>query len=152
MKNLFQNRVTGCLLGATLLLGVGACTDDHFDIQPGTITGSKTLWQNIAETPELDSLAMILQRAKVLKDEDDKGQKQTYAELLSSPQELTVWAPKNGTYNARHYLDILDQADEVRLTDTVAARELDYVVSNQFVGNHLARFNYESTAGVSRFV
>lgn len=147
MKNLFQNRVTGCLLGATLLLGVGACTDDHFDIQPGTITGSKTLWQNIAETPELDSLAMILQRAKVLKDEDDKGQKQTYAELLSSPQELTVWAPKNGTYNARHYLDILDQADEVRLTDTVAARELDYVVSNQFVGNHLARFNYESTAG-----
>lgn len=146
MKNLFQNRVTGCLLGVGVLLGGGACTDDHFDIQPGTVSGSKTLWQNIAETPELDSLAMILQRAKVLKDEDDRGQKQTYADLLDQPQEMTVWAPRNGTYNARHYLDILDEADLLRQTDTAAARELDYVVSNQFVRNHIARFNYESTA------
>lgn len=146
MKNLFHNRITGCLLGAGLLLGLSACTDDHFDIQTGTVSGSKTLWQNIAETPQLDSLAMILSRAKVMKDETDKGQKQTYAELLDQPQELTVWAPKNGTYNARHYLDLLDQADALRLTDSVAAREIDFQVSNQFARNHIARFNYESVA------
>ena len=146
MKNLFHNRITGCLLGAGLLFGLSACTDDHFDIQTGTVSGSKTLWQNIAETPQLDSLAMILSRAKVMKDETDKGQKQTYAELLDQPQELTVWAPKNGTYNARRYLDLLDQADALRLTDSVAAREIDFQVSNQFARNHIARFNYESVA------
>lgn len=136
--------VKGGLIAVAAMLSFSACTDDHFDIQAGSVTGVNTIWQNIEATAELDSVAQILRRTKVMKSETDKGIKQTYAEFLNQPQELTVWFPVNGSFDAKHYLDRLDQADALRSTDSLAAMRIDYEVGNQFVRNHVARFNFSS--------
>lgn len=148
MKGLNNILVKGGFWGVAVLLGVTACSDDHFDIQTAGPVGSKTIWQNIEEQPQLDSLAMILSRTVVMKDENDQKSVLTYAELLNQSQAFTVFAPLNGTYNAKQYIDLLNEADNLMATGTeeskAQALALKYMVSNQFAGNHIARFNYES--------
>lgn len=150
MKSIYQNTVKAGLLGAAVLLGFTACTDDHFDIQPSTVSGSHTIWQNIEANADLDSVAMILRRCKVMKSQTDKSAKQTYAELLATSQQLTAWLPKNGTFNAKQYLDELDSAAVLRAKDEMAGTRAEYDVANRFARNHIARFNYESNMGDQR--
>lgn len=150
MKSIYQNTVKVGLLGAAVLLGFTACTDDHFDIQPSTVSGSNTIWQNIEANADLDSVAMILRRCKVMKSQTDKSAKQTYAELLATSQQLTAWLPKNGTFNAKQYLDELDSAAVLRAKDEMAGTRAEYDVANRFARNHIARFNYESNMGEQR--
>lgn len=150
MKSIYQNTVKAGLLGAAVLLGFTACTDDHFDIQPSTVSGSNTIWQNIEANADLDSVAMILRRCKVMKSQTDKSAKQTYAELLATSQQLTAWLPKNGTFNAKQYLDELDSAAVLRAKDEMAGTRAEYNVANRFARNHIARSNYESNMGEQR--
>ena len=150
MKSIYQNTVKAGLLGAAVLLGFTACTDDHFDIQPSTVSGSNTIWQNVEANADLDSVAMILGRCKVMKSQTDKSAKQTYAELLATSQQLTAWLPKNGTFNAKQYLDELDSAAVLRAKDEMAGTRAEYDVANRFARNHIARFNYESNMGDQR--
>lgn len=150
MKSIYQNTVKAGLLGAAVLLGFTACTDDHFDIQPSTVSGSNTIWQNVEANADLDSVAMILRRCKVMKSQTDKSAKQTYAELLATSQQLTAWLPKNGTFNAKQYLDELDSAAVLRANDEMAGTRAEYDVANRFARNHIARFNYESNMGEQR--
>lgn len=150
MKSIYQNTVKAGLLGAAVLLGFTACTDDHFDIQPSAVSGSNTIWQNVEANADLDSVAMILRRCKVMKSQTDKAAKQTYAELLATSQQLTAWLPKNGTFNAKQYLDELDSAAVLRAKDEMAGTRAEYDVANRFARNHIARFNYESNMGDQR--
>ena len=150
MKSIYHNTVKAGLLGAAVLLGFTACTDDHFDIQPSTVSGSNTIWQNVEANADLDSVAMILRRCKVMKSQTDKSAKQTYAELLATSQQLTAWLPKNGTFNAKQYLDELDSAAVLRAKDEMAGTRAEYDVANRFARNHIARFNYESNMGEQR--
>lgn len=150
MKSIYQNTVKAGLLGAAVLLGFTACTDDHFDIQTSTVSGSNTIWQNVEANADLDSVAMILRRCKVMKSQTDKSAKQTYAELLATSQQLTAWLPKNGTFNAKLYLDELDSAAVLRAKDEMAGTRAEYDVANRFARNHIARFNYESNMGEQR--
>lgn len=150
MKSIYQNTVKAGLLGAAVLLGFTACTDDHFDIQPSTVSGSNTIWQNVEANADLDSVAMILRSCKVMKSQTDKSAKQTYAELLATSQQLTAWLPKNGTFNAKQYLDELDSAAVLRAKDEMAGTRAEYDVANRFARNHIARFNYESNMGEQR--
>lgn len=150
MKSIYQNTVKAGLLGAAVLLGFTACTDDHFDIQPSTVSGSNTIWQNVEANADLDSVAMILRRCKVMKSQTDKSAKQTYAELLATSQQLTAWLPKNGTFNAKQYLDELDSAAVLRAKDEMAGTRAEYDIANRFARNHIARFNYESNMGEQR--
>ena len=150
MKSIYQNTVKAGLLGAAVLLGFTACTDDHFDIQPSTVSGSNTIWQNVEANADLDSVAMILRRCKVMKSQTDKSAKQTYAELLATSQQLTAWLPKNGTFNAKQYLDELDSAAVLRAKDEMAGTRAEYDVANRFARSHIARFNYESNMGEQR--
>lgn len=150
MKSIYQNTVKAGLLGAAVLLGFTACTDDHFDIQPSTVSGSNTIWQNIEANADLDSVAMILRRCKVMKSQTDKSAQQTYAELLATSQQFTAWLPKNGTFNAKQYLDELDSAAVLRTKDEMAGTRAEYDVANRFARNHIARFNYESNMGDQR--
>lgn len=150
MKSIYQNTVKAGLLGAAVLLGFTACTDNHFDIQPSTVSGSNTIWQNVEANADLDSVAMILRRCKVMKSQTDKSAKQTYAELLATSQQLTAWLPKNGTFNAKQYLDELDSAAVLRAKDEMAGTRAEYDVANRFARNHIARFNYESNMGEQR--
>ena len=150
MKSIYQNTVKAGLFGAAVLLGFTACTDDHFDIQPSTVSGSNTIWQNVEANADLDSVAMILRRCKVMKSQTDKSAKQTYAELLATSQQLTAWLPKNGTFNAKQHLDELDSAAVLRAKDEMAGTRAEYDVANRFARNHIARFNYESNMGEQR--
>ena len=143
------NKVMGGVLGASLLLGAAACSDDHFDIRPAQESAANTIWQNIEANPQLDSLAMILKRVKVYRKETDKNVAQNYAELLNQAQTFTFWAPLNGTYNAKSVLEQLDEVDSLRAHGkAVEAAKLEFMVGQQFVQNHLARFNYESNSGL----
>ena len=143
-KIIFQSGVAGIFA----LLGIASCSDDHFDVQTYGVGSTQTVWQNIESNPELDSLATILRRTRVMKEDDDNKSVLTYAQLLDQPQSFTVFAPKNGTYNAKQYLDMLDEAEHYASLGTSdgtsQALRLMYIVGNQFAGNHIARFNYES--------
>lgn len=147
-RNRFYQVMSG-LLGAALLLGIPSCSDDHYDIKPAEDTAANTIWQNIESNQQLDSLAMILKRVKVYTREDDKNNKKmTYAELLNTPQTFTFWAPINGTYNAKAYLDQLDEVDALMAEGKrEEANKKEYTLGVQFAQNHLARFNYESNMG-----
>lgn len=146
MKSL--NMVMGGILGASMLLGLASCSDDHYDIRPAEESAANTIWQNIEANPQLDSLAMILKRVKVYRKETDKNAAQNYADLLNQAQTFTFWAPLNGTYNAKAILDELDQVDALRAEGkTDEANKMEYTIGQQFVQNHMARFNYESNQG-----
>lgn len=132
------------MFGGVLLLGVAACTDDHYDVRIAEQSAKNTIWQNVQADPQLDSLAMILQRIKVYRREpvgSDQSQL-TYAQLLDQPQSFTLWAPKNGTYNAKSWLDRLEQIAQI--TDKATAATEEYKIGQQFAQNHIARYNYES--------
>lgn len=144
MKNKIKSRLEGGLLGAFILMGAMACTDDHFDIKSEGVAGFRTLWENIQTNGQLDSLAMIMQRTRVMKTDYDNTTNLKYSEFLNQPQFFTVWAPKDGTYHAKAYLDRLEEAAALRSTNLSKALEMEYEVGQQFLMNHIARFNYES--------
>ena len=156
MKKIYRNVLKGGLACAMLALGTTACTDDHFDIQQGTPTTGQTLWQNVEANPELKSFAEILKRTTVLRNDYDKSASMKYSDFLSGSQYLTVWAPKDGTYQHHVWLDSLDKVAEIKSMAEVAginrdsllkeALKLEYKVGVQFVQNHMARFNYESNS------
>ncbi len=132
------------LLCGLFLLGVTACTDDHFDISDGgSVTASRTIWQNIQAEPQLSDLAAILQRVPVYKSVSDKKSAVLYSELLDQPQSFTMWAPINGTYDAQAYLDRLDEAEAI--ADDSLRAVAKFRIGYQFIMNHMARFNYESS-------
>lgn len=150
MKTIFKNVAKCGVLGAAMLLGTTACTDDHFDVIPGTVTSSATIWQNLKTSGVTDSMAMILSRTIVQEDEYEYKGRQTYADMLDQSQTFTVWAPKDGTYNDNysHYLELLDRRSPSFLANPASGTAEDwainYTVANQFVKNHIARFAYES--------
>lgn len=148
MKRITIKLIVAGILGACLLWSITACSDDHYDIKSGVETAGNTVWQNIESNPQLDSLAMILKRVKVYSKEEDKTRTMTYAEFLNADQTITFWAPLDGTYNARQYLDQLDEMDALNAAgNSTEANKLEYTIGTQFAQNHLARFNYESDKG-----
>ena len=57
MNNSYKNWFKGGLLSAIAVMGMVACTDDHYDIVVTGETEGKTLWENIqAVTLNLFSL------------------------------------------------------------------------------------------------
>lgn len=136
----------GGTLGAALLLAFPACSDDHYDILTGAEGSNKTIWQNIESHPEeLDSLGMILKQVRVYTKEEDTKRTMTYAELLNQAQSFTFWAPRNGTYNAKQYLDQIEEIKALREAgQTEKADRMEYNIGLLFAQNHMARFNYEA--------
>ncbi|RRD80569.1 hypothetical protein EII14_01915 [Alloprevotella sp. OH1205_COT-284] len=146
MKNTFSKWIKPGALGVFALMAFAACSEDHFEIKD-TGLGEQTLWESIKSNPELTDFADILQRTRVMKSENDNSSQLKAGELLTQMQSFTLWAPLNNTYNAKAWKDTLDAADRLRAEGTAAgksaAQQIDYLVWQQFVGNHIARFNYE---------
>ena len=147
MNKIFKNSLKGGALALIAMLGLTACTDDHFDVNGGN--GDQTIWQNIESNPQLSQLKQILSRSYMMRSETDKispSTTKTLDQLLNESQSFTVWAPLDGTYDAQRYLDILDKAEAAYDSAGVCPDFLkqEFVVANQFVYNHVARFNYES--------
>ena len=150
MKNRISQWVSRGALATMALLAVSACTDDHFDIK-NTMGSDKTLWETIESNPNLSDFAGILKRTKVLSNENDHKASITAAELLNQPQSFTMWAPVNGSFNAKTWNDTLDAAAKYAALGTAEGRtkalDISYYVWSQLVGNHIARFNHEGYTG-----
>ena len=150
MKNRISQWVSRGALATMALLAVSACTDDHFDIK-NTMGSDKTLWETIESNPNLSDFAGILKRTKVLSNENDHKASITAAELLNQPQSFTMWAPVNGSFNAKAWNDTLDAAAKYAALGTAEGRtkalDISYYVWSQLVGNHIARFNHEGYTG-----
>ncbi len=150
MKNRISQWVSRGALATMALLAVSACTDDHFDIK-NTMGSDKTLWETIESNPNLSDFAGILKRTKVLSNENDHKATITAAELLNQPQSFTMWAPVNGSFNAKAWNDTLDAAAKYAALGTAEGRtkalDISYYVWSQLVGNHIARFNHEGYTG-----
>lgn len=152
MNNIFKYSLKGGALGVIALMGLSSCTDDHFDVFAGDGTSNQSIWQNIKSNDQLSDMADILSRAYMMRFETDRidpTTTKTLAQLLDEPQSFTVWAPLNGSYDPKHYLDILDQAEAEYAANGVTTDylKLQYQVASQFAYQHVARFNYESVAG-----
>ena len=131
-------------LGISMLFGMASCTDDHFDIRVSDPAATGTIWQRIEAEPELSDFAEILKNIKVYRKEGDKSASITYAELLNSSQSFTVWAPLNGTFDKEAYMRRIAEIQETQ--DPEEAAKLEYNLGVQFPQNHIARFNFESSA------
>lgn len=141
-----SSKIWGMMLSAALVLsGTVACSDDHFDVVV-TESASASIWENMEAQTDLSNFVEILENTQVMRTDNDQNATISYAQLLSSSQNFTVWAPVDGSYDAQRYLDILKEAKDVKNTDPARFRELNREVEVQFVRNHIARSNYEATA------
>ena len=146
MKRNKYSKIWGMMLSAALIVGgTAACSDDHFDVVV-TESASASLWENMVAQSDLSNFVEILENTQVMRTDNDQNATISYAELLSSSQNFSVWAPVNDSYDAKRYLDILEEAKSVKDTDPVRFRELNRDVEVQFVRNHISRTNYEATA------
>lgn len=146
MKRNKYSKIWGMMLSAALIVGgTAACSDDHFDVVV-TESASASLWENMVAQSDLSNFVEILENTQVMRTDNDQNATISYAELLSSSQNFSVWAPVNDSYDAKRYLDILKEAKSVKDTDPVRFRELNRDVEVQFVRNHISRTNYEATA------
>lgn len=140
-----NNKLVALMLGAFVIAGFNSCSDDHFDVV-GSGSNS-TLWQTISSTPELSDFKSIVEKTVNMSNENDNKTTTTFDRLLDGETRYTVWAPKNGTYDAARYLDMLKQAEEIKNSNPEQAMDYNYTVLNQFVKNHVANFNYEGNMG-----
>lgn len=143
-----SNKIVALMLGLCSLSGFNSCTDDHFDLKEGSASSNSTLWQTIANTPELSDFKEIVGRTINMSNENDAKTTTTFDRLLDGETRYTVWAPKNGTYDASRYKTLLDQAESLKNSDSETALDYNYTVLTQFVQNHVAFFNYEATSGL----
>ncbi len=124
-------------LVCTAVVGLAACVDDHFDIDP-TVSARQTLWENISANDELSEFADVLQRVKYSNSETVVTT-ETYASLFNSHQTFTVWAPKNGTFDYHYYDSLLN-------TENPADA---YTVEKELVRNSMTRFSHVMTGNDS---
>lgn len=144
--NNHRNKLVSATLGAlTLMAGISACSDDHFDVKTSG-TSAASVWANMQNDQDLDSLRMILSRTVVMSTNTDQKAQSSYETLLNSAQAVTIWAPVDGTYPAYRYLAILDEADVLEAAgQKTEALKLRYSVGREFVQNHIARYNYNAS-------
>lgn len=118
---------------AALAFAAAACTDtwdEHYDNENSAVP-DKSLLQLIEEKDDLGDFLKVLRATHVFNNSKPTGV--TYADLLGADQTLTVWAPKDGSFNADSLL-----AD----CETVSG---DSMCGQHFVENHVARYVTNST-------
>jgi hypothetical protein len=118
------------LMTATIMAVVTGCKDDHFDVNPD-VMNTKSIWQNIQNTPELSEYADILQKVKFSQTEE-KTSSETYADFLNGEQTLTVWAPANGTFRYNYYKGLLDSG----------IRDSIFKVETELIRNNMTRYTH----------
>lgn len=91
--------------------------DDHYDANStrSAATANYTLWENISNDTSTTQFAALVKKAG-------------YADVLNTSQVYTAWVPENGTYDY-----------------STLASEDSTTLLNEFVKNHIARYNYPAT-------
>lgn len=103
------------------MLAASSCTDfDDYNkvVADGNASATQTLWENIKGNPQLSDFASLIQKAG-------------YDDELNQTQYYTVWAPLNGTFDARRFQS-MDNSALVR----------------QFVQNHIASFAHSASGKI----
>ena len=98
MANKRFNKYLGAMTIGALILATPSCSDydDHyFPTRGDESDATETLWEKISSDPNLSRFADILQHAQYYKDDTHPVKNYTYADVLSSGQVCTVWAPEN---------------------------------------------------------
>ena len=129
------NKYIGAVTMGALILAAPSCSDtwdDHYAPLDNTDPeATQTLWEQISSDPNLSRFAAIVQKAKYYKDETHPVATFTFADLLSSNQVTTVWAPDNSSFSDEDYQYWLQKCEED-----------GYTVQQQFLGNHIAVWRY----------
>lgn len=103
------------MMAATTMFAA-SCTDfDDYNeaYTSGSAESRQTVWENISNNAELSDFAQLLVKGG-------------YDKVLQGSNFVTVWAPKNGTYD---FDSLLNRVDSTMLTD-------------RFIKNHIANYNY----------
>ena len=87
---------------------LNSCSDDHYDLNSTNAKG--TLWENLSATGECNDFLDILSKSLVSKKAYGVPVSITYADLLKASNSMTAWAPKDGTYDAQKWKDLLAEA------------------------------------------
>lgn len=139
----------GSVIGLMMVFGIVSCSDDHYDLNSTNASG--TLYENLVATHECDSFVMILNKSYVNVKSYGNASGLTYGQLLQGTKALTVWAPKDGSYNAKQWLDMLDEAAALQQAgNRQEAATLYQTVEKRFSQNHLSYFNYTGSYPESR--
>ena len=116
----------GAAVLGTAMMAVSGCTDtwnEHYDIVEGGMADQPTLLENIQGNSDLANFYKVIQAIKA-------------EDFLNSPQQLTVWAPKNLTDKQVDSIITVYQNDEsngVKWEDNKAVA--------QFLYNHTALYS-----------
>ena len=111
----------GIVAMSGFVLGVASCTDfADYNTSPDNIGGTsdKTLWENIESNADLSQFASIIEKSG-------------FSETLNSPRFYTVFAPKNGSFNADSVLE-LDKE----------------VILKEFVKQHIVEYNHPVNSAI----
>jgi len=140
MANKRFNKYLGAMTIGALILATPSCSDydDHyFPTRGDESDATETLWEKISSDPNLSRFADILQHAQYYKDDTHPVKNYTYADVLSSGQVCTVWAPENDYFTDEEYKQWLAMAETN-----------GYNLEQQLVRNHIAlwRHNLSGTA------
>ncbi len=124
IMNTFKYKFYSASLCVLCTIGVG-CTDyDDYNDVPSDATPSSglSLMENLQQNAELSDFTALVKQAG-------------FETELSSPRSLTIWAPKNGTFNADDFKSL--SKDEL-LT--------------QFVKGHVAQYSHAASGKVDERV
>lgn len=130
MKDIMNIKWLHPLLCAAGLIVLGACTDDHFDIN-ADVQGEVSLWENIKNNPQLSQFADILQRTTYSKSEGNLTS-QNYADLFSNDQTFTIWAPADNTFDYDRFDALLKSGDVLD----------NYTVEKELIRNIMTRYSH----------
>lgn len=116
-----NKRYTFCagLMAVAGLVASTSCSDtwdEHYDANGSGVTYDGTLLSDLKSKGDLSDFVKILEATG-------------YDQVLNGDQVYTVWAPKNGTYNAD---SIIEEINNGNKSDVVT----------RFVENHISRYNY----------
>lgn len=130
----------GMALLGTALLACPSCSDtwdEHYNAaeEGGSTAATETLWDLISQNPELSHFKEVAEKATYYRDEDHPQTGYTFKDMLQSPMQLTVWAPKNDAYTEAEWQEWLEW------TETRG-----YTVQQQLMGNCIALWRRVATA------
>lgn len=121
------------MMTAAVAVGITACSDDQFSINPD-VAGKQSIWQTINNDSRLSEFADIL--SSVCNSQTaQKATNETYADLLNGDQTFTVWAPVNGSFPYNEYKRLI----------ATGVRDSIYKVEKEFIRNNMTRYSLPIT-------
>ncbi|MBO4397163.1 MAG: hypothetical protein J5805_01360 [Bacteroidaceae bacterium] len=131
MKKIYKLFISAAVICCPISLTITSCSDtwdEHFD--ENSASSNQSILELIESDEELSDFLEVLRATHVYN--NNRPTSVTYADLIGKDQSLTVWAPKNGTFN------------KDSLLNECLTQKGDSMVGQHFAGNHIARTPFDS--------